>query len=88
MELNPNTRLTLTLGTIASIATVLVIVGWRAANLLRDIRDEIGSLRREVQTISSGTWAIQDQERWAYQLRWENRTIPLIVPDPSEMRKR
>ncbi|RRJ96865.1 hypothetical protein Ga0100231_024165 [Opitutaceae bacterium TAV4] len=87
MSISTNTRLTLTLGAAITCAVTLVVTGWRAANLLRDIRDEISSLRREVQTVSSGTWSVQDQERWAYQLRWDNRSIPVVVPDPASVRK-
>lgn len=82
-QITTNSRLSLNLTVVVICVAALVGTGWRAANLLRDIKDEIGGLRSEVKAVSADRWTLQDQERWASRLERLNRTSNLVVPEPT-----
>lgn len=82
-QLNANSRLSLNLTVVVVCVGALVATGWRAANLLRDIKDEIGGLRSEVTKVSTDRWTLQDQERWASRLERLNRSSNLVIPEPA-----
>lgn len=84
-QLTANSRLSLNLTVVVICVGALVGTGWRAANLLRDIKDEIGGLRAEVKAVSADRWTLQDQERWAARLERLNRSANLIIPEPARV---
>lgn len=87
MTLNSNTRLSVTLGVVVAAVIALVGTGWRAANALRDIKEELVSIRREVQAIHDDSWTVTDMDRWSRRLEQANRggPAPVVVPDPREI---
>lgn len=82
MNLGPDTEITLALGVVATLVLTLIVATWRAANYLRDVRDEVRDIRNKLGDV----WTVRDQERFAARLRWDNRTQNLQVPEPSEQR--
>lgn len=87
MTINANSRLSLTLGIVVASVVALVGTGWRAANALRDIKEELVSIRREVQAIHAESWTVTDMDRWSRRLEQANKggPSPVIVPDPREV---
>lgn len=75
-QLTPETTVTVTLTVGGTITAALVIATWRAANFLRDVRDELKGLRSDVRE----SWTRREQERWANELERQNRKLPLKVP--------
>lgn len=86
MSINPNSRLSLTIAGALTLGGFLIASSWRASNYLRDIRDEVADMRREVQAMSNDQWSVSDQDRWAYQLEKLNRETGLKVPE-TRMRR-
>ena len=86
--LTERTRFSLTLAASVGLGLGLLKVGWTGAMLLRDIRDEIGSLRGEVKALTEDRWTRTDMERWASKLERANRQTvpPLVVPEAAPVR--
>lgn len=82
-QITANTRLSLNLVVVVICVGALVGTGWRAANILRDINDQIAGLRNEVKSVSADRWTLQDQKAWAYSLERTNRALGLAVPEPA-----
>lgn len=80
--LTPDTTLQLTLAAGIAIVGALIVATWRAANYLRDLTEEVKGIRAQM----AGVWTVNDMERWAMRLERENKTQPLTVPDPLEIR--
>jgi hypothetical protein len=80
--ITPDTTLQLTLAVAVPFAGAIIVATWRAANYLRDMRDEVKAIRAQM----AGVWTVNDMERWANRLERENRKHPLAVPDPLEIR--
>jgi hypothetical protein len=76
MPLTPDTDLSLTLSAAALALGFVATAVWRAANFIRDLRDEIKGLRTDVRA----AWTREEHERWAFSLERENTKLPLIVP--------
>jgi hypothetical protein len=83
-EITPDTVFGVSLAVGLSILIAVITATWRAANYLRDMRDEVRSIRREMQE----TWTCTDMERWSARLERDNRDAgkTLSVPDPLEIR--
>jgi predicted Holliday junction resolvase-like endonuclease len=83
-EITPDTVFGVSLAVGLSILIAVIAATWRAANYLRDMRDEVRSIRREMQE----TWTCTDMERWSARLERENRDAGKIlsVPDPIDIR--
>lgn len=83
-EITPDTVFGVSLAVGLSILIAVIAATWRAANYLRDMRDEVRVIRREMQE----TWTCSDMQRWSLRLERDNREPdkPLSVPDPSEIR--
>lgn len=83
-EITPDTVFGVSLAVGLSILIAVIAATWRAANYLRDMRDEVRSIRREMQE----TWTCTDMERWSARLERDNRDAgqPLSVPDPVDIR--
>lgn len=86
MSISQNTKFSLTIGGVFTAVVVLVGVGWRAANIIRDVGDEVKALRNDVKGVSADRWSASDMERWAYRLDLANRERSIIVPDPRTIR--
>lgn len=82
MSISQNTKVSLTVGGVITAVVVLVGVGWRAANIIRDVGDEVKALRNDVKGVNVDRWSASDMERWAYRLDIANRERNIIVPDP------
>lgn len=84
-EIAVNTPVVLGLGTLCTIILMLAGAVWRAANFLRDNKEELSALRRDLKE----GWTLRDQERWALQLERENRSrnINLFVPNVEKARE-
>lgn len=65
-----------------TLAAFLVVSTWRLANYLRDMRDEVAAIRRQMESV----WTVNDMERWAIRLERENSRRPIAVPDPLEVK--
>jgi len=76
-QITKDTNLILPLSAVGVLLIGLIGTTWKAANYLRDSRDEIRGLREDLRT----TWSFRDQERWALRLERENRKLGLYVPD-------
>src|SRR5690606_37888316 len=85
-SINPNTRFSLTLVAFAGIASSLVWGTYQATNAMRDIRDELVSIRKDLQTSAENQWTVTDMERFAGRMRWENRNLELSVPEPAKVK--
>jgi hypothetical protein len=83
MSINPNSRLTVTIAGAVVIGGALIHFGWRANDFLREIRDEVADMRREVRSMSVEQWTVSDQNRWSYQLEKLNRERGLVVPEAT-----
>ena len=83
MSVKPSTPVTLTISAIGISVAMLVGTGWRAANAVRDLCDEVAGLRRDVAAIAADRWTAADMERWAFRLERSNREngVNLVVPD-------
>jgi hypothetical protein len=81
--LSSNSKVTVTLAALGSLIASIFWAGYRSGNYLRDIRDEVAEMRREVQAISRDRWTVSDQERWSFQLERVNRErgINIAVPE-------
>jgi len=77
MQITAETFLNLPVGILCVLFSGLIGVTWRAANMMRDNRDEIRGLRDDLRT----TWSFRDQERWALELERKNRDLGFFVPD-------
>jgi hypothetical protein len=88
-DISPRTRFSLTLAAGLGLGLGLLKIGWTGAMFLRDIRDEIGSLRGEVKALTDDRWTLSDMERWAAKLERANRQTvpPLVVPEAGSARK-
>jgi hypothetical protein len=84
-QFSENTTVTLSVGIGCSIVGALVMATYRVANFIRDVRDEVKGLRRDLRE----TWSRQDQERWSVELERQNRNIalkvPVVPPAPSSL---
>lgn len=76
MAITPATDLTLTVSAAAGALFFVAMAVWRAANFIRDLRDEIKGLRHDVRA----AWTREEHERWAFHLERENTQLPLVVP--------
>ena len=64
------------------IASAIIVATWRLANYMRDMRDEVREIRKQMCDV----WTVSDMERWAVRLERANRQKPIAVPDPLEAR--
>lgn len=80
--LTPDTTVQITLAVAATFAGFIIVATWRLANYMRDMRDEVREIRKQMAEV----WTVADMERWAVRLERENRKHPLAVPDPLEIR--
>lgn len=76
MPLTPDTDFTLTIGAALAALGMVAAAVWRAANFIRDLRDEIKGLRADVRA----AWTREEHERWAFRLERDNANLPLSVP--------
>jgi hypothetical protein len=74
--LTPETDVTLTLTAAFLALSAVAAAVWRAANFIRDLRDEIKGLRTDVRS----AWTREEHERWAFRLERDNADLPLSVP--------
>ncbi len=72
------TNISLSIAVASTLSGALTIAVWRAANFIRDLRDEIKTLSATVRA----AWPRQEQERWAREL--ERRNPALDVPPVPE----
>jgi len=70
-QISSDTQFTLTLGAACLIAGSVVTSVWRAANHLRDVKDELKGLKIAVLQC----WTKHDQERWTYRLQIKNPAL-------------
>jgi hypothetical protein len=87
-QLSPNSRFALTLGGAVAVAGSLLYAGWFANGLLRDIKDELGALRRDMRAVSSDRWTGRDMRDYSAELKDLNTAVSrtdgkvgLLVPD-------
>jgi len=81
-QMTPDTSFTVTLAVGVPLLCTLIYTTWRVANLLRDVRDELAAMRRDIQC----SWTRVEHERWAFELERRNIKIPLYVPPVIEDR--
>jgi hypothetical protein len=76
MQLAPDTIFSLPL--IAALGTVsaVFVAGWKIANAVRDLTEQVRGLRGDVRA----AWTRAEHERWAFELERQNTKIPLHVP--------
>jgi hypothetical protein len=86
MSVSENTKVNAKIGSVIIAVFALLGVGWRAANAIRDVTDEVKALRNDVRAIHNDRWSFSDMERWSFRLERENRERGLVVPDPREIR--
>jgi hypothetical protein len=60
------------LGTIAAV----FVAGWKIANAVRDLTEQVRGLRGDVRA----AWTRAEHERWAFELERRNAKLPLVVP--------
>jgi hypothetical protein len=74
--LTPETVFSLPL--IAALSTVgaVFVAGWKIANAVRDLTEEVRGLRGDVRA----AWTRAEHERWAFELERRNTKLPLHVP--------
>jgi hypothetical protein len=87
MSITPNTKVTLAVGTVVVCVVAIVGASWRIANYVRDMKDELSAIRRDVAVVAADRWTVGDMERWSYRLERENRDrINLTVPEVRPVR--
>lgn len=89
-----NSKVALTIGTALTLCGSLLYAGWVANDLLRDIKDEIKSLRADVRTVSVDRWTGRDMRDYSAELKDLNTSIAraagqagLLVPDVRQIQK-
>ncbi|HLP23831.1 MAG TPA: hypothetical protein VK139_07305 [Microbacteriaceae bacterium] len=80
--ITPDTVVQVSLAIGLPLAGGIIIATWRAANYLRDMRDEVAAIRKQMASV----WTVSDMERWAVKLERANRNQDISVPDPLEIR--
>jgi hypothetical protein len=68
--------LTLSLLGLFTLISILTLAVWRAANFVRDVREELKGMREDIRR----AWTRQEHAEWARRLDRDNRHIPLEVP--------
>lgn len=80
--ITPDTVIQVSLYVGLPIAGAIIVATWRLANYMRDMRDEVREIRKQMGDV----WTVADMERWAVKLERANRTQSIAVPDPLEIR--
>ena len=74
--LTPDTLFSLPLVAAMSTVGAVFVAGWKIANAVRDLTDQVRGLRGDVRA----AWTRTEQERWAFELERRNTKLPLYVP--------
>ena len=74
--LTPDTDITVTLAAAGGAFAAVFWAGWKIANAIRDLVEEIKGLRKDVRA----AWTREEHERWSFQLAMKNAKLPLVVP--------
>lgn len=89
-----NSKVALTLGTAAAVCGALLYAGWVANDLLRDIKDEIRSLRTDVRAVAHDRWTGRDMRDYSAELKDLNTVVTraagqsgLLVPDARRIQR-
>lgn len=83
--LTPNSRLALRLGTAVTIAGAFLFAGWSSANILRDIRDELAGLRKDVRAVSIQQWTVRDMRDYGNET--EKLNTGITMPDARRIHR-
>lgn len=82
-ELTPDTNITATLAAAIGAFAGVFWAGWKIANAIRDLVEEIKGLRKDVRA----AWTREEHERWSFRLERDNADLPLVVPPMPEPRE-
>ena len=74
--LTPDTDITATLAAAGGAFAAVFWAGYKIANAIRDLVEEIKGLRKDVRA----AWTREEHERWSFQLALQNAKLPLVVP--------
>jgi len=74
--ITPETDITATLAAAGGAFVAVFWAGWKIANAIRDLVEEIKGLRKDVRA----AWTREEHERWSFRLERENAGLPLVVP--------
>jgi|LauGreSuBDMM15SN_2_FD.fasta_scaffold11363_3 hypothetical protein len=74
--ITPETIFSLPLIALLCTVSAVFIAGWKIANAVRDLTDQVRGLRGDVRA----AWTRAEHERWAFELERQNHTLPLRVP--------
>jgi hypothetical protein len=79
MSITPNSKFTLTLAAAAALLIAIIGSTWRATNFLRDMRDDVSAIRRDI-------WTADDQIEFVWQMQEKNRDKGVVVPTVRDVR--
>ena len=74
--LTPETVFSLPLVALLATVSAVFIAGWKIANAVRDLTEQVRGLRGDVRA----AWTRAEHERWAFELERRNIALPLRVP--------
>ena len=74
--LSPETVFSLPLVAALGTVSAVFIAGWKIANAVRDLTEQVRGLRGDVRA----AWTRAEHERWAFELERKNSKLPLHVP--------
>jgi hypothetical protein len=93
VSITPETNLAIPLTIVCVVVLFIAGVAWRAANFVRDIRDDGRELKAEIKAEIKAmrkeladTWNLSNMKDWTSSLERKNRNIPLTVHDPAAIR--
>lgn len=84
MSIVPDTPLKVTIAVAIAVIGSTATVSWVCANGLRDIKEDISSLRADLHVQQKQSWTIQDQKDWLYAFDKANRYSSIEVPTIPE----
>jgi hypothetical protein len=74
--LTPDTVFSLPLVAALGTISAVFLAGWKIANAVRDLTEQVRGLRGDVRA----AWTRAEHERWAFELERKNAALPLVVP--------
>ncbi len=93
-QITSNSKYAITLGSAVAVCGALLYGGWCAANMLRDIKDEVSGLRSDIRSAATDRWTGRDMRDFADETKENNAAIQrgdgrsgLILPDPRRIMK-
>lgn len=87
------TSVTLGISAVLTVGAALISGTWQVTTYLAEQREalrrseaEIAALQAQIEQVREQMWTIHDMNTWSGRARWENRNVPVLIPEPRDWR--